>query len=86
MKQQKLHYSNVTDGTPMMVDKEEGLKKSTEDYALATSNSYLMKHRCILHQENLCTEALKIGNIVQIKSCEFHEVQGIELSPIPEVS
>ena len=49
----------VTDGAPVMVGKREGLLKVIEDDAIANQNSCLMKYHCIVHQENLCTKALK---------------------------
>ena len=62
----------VTDGAPAMVGKREGLVKLIEDNAIATQNSHLMKYHCIVHQENLCTKALKMGNVMQIIKTEFH--------------
>ena len=62
----------VTDGAAVMVGKREGLVKLIEDNAIATQNSHLMKYHCIVHQENLCTKALKMGNVMQIIKTEFH--------------
>ena len=62
----------VTDGAAVIVGKREGLVKLIEDNAIATQNSHLMKYHCIVHQENLCTKALKMGNVMQIIKTEFH--------------
>ena len=56
----------VTDGALAMVGKREGLLKVTEDDAIAAQNSHLMKYHCIVHQENLCTKALQMDNVMQI--------------------
>ena len=56
----------VTDGAAVMVGKREGLVKLIEDNETAAQNSCLMKYHCIVHQENLCTKTLKMGNIMQI--------------------
>ena len=56
----------VTDGVPAMVGKTEGLVKLIEDDTIATQNSRLVKYHCIIHQENLCTKALQMDNVMQI--------------------
>ena len=56
----------VTDGTPVMAGKREGLVKLIEDDAIPAQNSHLIKYHCLVHQENLCTKALKIDNIMQV--------------------
>ena len=56
----------VTDGALAVAGKREGLVKLIEDDAIADQNSHLMKYHCIVHQENLCTKTLKMGNIMQI--------------------
>lgn len=62
-----------------MVDKKEGLTKLTEDSAIITDNSCLIKHHCIIHQENLCVEALNMDNVVQIfiKAVNFIKCNGL---------
>ena len=69
----------VTDGALAMVGKREGLAKLTEDNAIAAPNSHLMKYHCIIHQENVCTKALKMDNVVQIiiKTVNFITVKGL---------
>ena len=56
----------VTDGAPVVAGKREGLVKLIEDDAIPTQNSHLIKYHCTIHQENLSTKALKMGNIMQI--------------------
>ena len=62
-----------------MVGKREGLVKLIEDDAIADQNSHLMKYHCIVHQENLYTEALKMYNIMQIiiKTVNFIRAKGL---------
>ena len=66
----------VTDGALAMAGKK-GPIKIIEDDAIATPNSHLMKYHCIVHQENLCTKALKVDNIMQIiiKTVNFLRVK-----------
>ena len=68
----------VTDGALAMAGKREGLVKLIEDDAIADQNSHLMKYHCIVHQENLYTEALKMYNIMQIiiKTVNFIRAKG----------
>ena len=72
----------VTDGALAMAGKREGLVKLIDD-AIAAQNSCLVKYRCIIPQENLCTKTLKWIKII-IKT-EFPKSQGIESSPIPGI-
>ena len=75
-----VHISDiVTDGAPVMAGKREGLLKVTEDDAIAAQNSHLMKYHCIVHQENLCTKALKMDNVMQIiiETVNFIRVKGL---------
>ena len=69
----------VTDGSPAMVGKREGLVKLIEDNTIVTQNSCLMKYHCIVHQENLCTQALKMDNVMQIiiKTVNFLKAKGL---------
>ena len=63
----------------MRVDKREGLVKLIDDNAIAAQNPCLMKYHCIVHQENLCPKALKMGNVMQviIKSVNFIRAEGL---------
>ena len=62
-----VHVSGTaTDGAPVMAGKREGLVKLIEDDAIPAQNSHLIKYHCLVHQENLCTKALKIDNIMQV--------------------
>lgn len=55
-------------------------------YATVSQNSYLMKHNCILHQENLYAKALKMGNITKIIiKEEIYSGQEIKSSPISRI-
>ena len=75
----------VTDGAPVMVGKREGFVKLIDD-AIDAQNSCLMKYHCIVCQENLCTKALKMNNIMQIIiKTEFLKSQGIESLPVPGI-
>ena len=62
-----------------MVDKREGLVKLIEDDAIPAQNSHLIKYHCLVHQENLCTKALKMGNVMQIiiKTVNFIRAKGL---------
>lgn len=55
----------VTNGAPVMTGKREGLIKLIDD-AIVAQNSCLMKYHWIVNQENLCAEALKMDNAMQI--------------------
>ena len=75
-----VHVSGtVTDGAPVMAGEREGLIKLIEDDAIVTHNSCLMKYHCIIHQENVCTKALKMDNVVQIiiKTVNFITAKGL---------
>ena len=74
----------VTDGAPAMADKPllpktQRLVKLREDNGFAAQNSHLMKYHCIVHQENLCTKALKMDNVMQIiiKTVNFIRAKGL---------
>ena len=69
----------TTDGAPAMVGKREGLVKLIEDEALRSGNTILMKYHCIIHQENLCAESLKIESVmnVVIKTVNFIRSRGL---------
>ena len=77
----------VTDGAPAMAGRREELVKVIEDDAIAAQNSHLMKYHCIVHQENLCTQALKMDNVMQIISKTVNSIRakGIESSPVPGI-
>ena len=53
--------------------RKKSLIKLVENDAIATDNSHLMKYRCILCKENLCTKDLKMNKFVLIvtKSVNF---------------
>ena len=75
-----VHISDiVTDGAPVMAGKREGLVKSPEDDAITVRNSYSMKYHCVVHQENLCTKALIMDNVMQIiiETVNFIRVKGL---------
>lgn len=60
--------------------------KLTEDHAIATSMSHLMKYHCMVHREDLCTKALKMDSVMQILiKTEFHEAQRPESSQISAI-
>ena len=69
-----------------MVDKREELLKVIENDTIATQNSHLMKYHCIVHQENLCTQALKMDNVMQIiiKTVNFLRARGLNHRPFQE--
>ena len=68
----------VADGASGMVGERERLVKLIDD-AIATQNSHVMKCHCLVHEENLCTEALKMENIMQIiiKIMHFIRAKGL---------
>ena len=68
-----------------MVGKREGLAKLIEDNAIAAPNSCSGKYHCIVHQENLCTKALKMNNVMQIIIRLNFMSQGIKSSPVPGI-
>ena len=70
-----------------MVGKREGLVKLIEDDTSTAQNSRLMKYRCIVHEENVCTKALKMDNVMQIISKTVNSIRakGIESSPVPGI-
>ena len=69
----------VTDGALVMAGEREVLVKLIENNAIAAQNSCLMKYHCIVHQENLCTQALKMDNVMQIiiKTVNFLKAKGL---------
>ena len=69
----------VTDGVPAMVGKREGLVKLIEDDAIAAQILCLVKYHHTVHQENLCTKALKIDNVMEIiiKTVNFIRAKGL---------
>ena len=56
----------VTDGVPSMIEEKNGLAKLVNDCAKKAGNMRLKKHHCILHQENLCAEILKMENVTNV--------------------
>ena len=72
-------YGIVTDGAPVMGGRRERLVKLTEGNATAAQNSCLMKYHCTVQQENLCTKALKMDNVMQliIKTVNFIRGKGL---------
>ena len=61
-----------------MVDKREELLKVIENDTIATQNSHLMKYHCIVRQDNLCTKALKMDNVMQIiRTVNFITAEGL---------
>ena len=72
-------YGRVTDGALAMAGKREALVKLIEDDAIAAPNSHLMKYHSIVHQENLCTKALKMDNVMKIiiKTMNFRRAKGL---------
>ena len=70
----------ATDSFLVMVGKKEGLTKIIEYDAITTDSSCLWKYHCIMHQENLCAKALKMGNVMQIiKTMNFIKSKGLYL-------
>jgi len=83
-KQFSLAFVNIsciaTDGALVMVGKKEGLTKIIEYDAITTDSSCLWKYHCVMHQENLCAKALKMGNVMQIiKTMNFIKSKGLYL-------
>ena len=85
LKQFSLSIVNITEGALAMVGKREGLVKLIDNNAITTQNSRLMKYHCTVHQENLCTKALKMINNMQIIKTVFRKSQGIESLPVPGI-
>ncbi|XP_043915898.1 general transcription factor II-I repeat domain-containing protein 2B-like [Protopterus annectens] len=68
----------VTDGAPTMVGKKEGLTTLMEEDAKQISNVRFMKYHCIIHQENLCAQSLKIENGMDVfKTINFIRSRGL---------
>ncbi|XP_043917683.1 general transcription factor II-I repeat domain-containing protein 2B-like isoform X2 [Protopterus annectens] len=69
----------VTDSAPAMVGKKEGLTTLMEEDAKQISNVCFMKYHCIIHQENMCAQILKMENVmnVVIKTINFIRSRGL---------
>jgi len=44
----------------------EGLIECIEENGIASRNSGLMKHLCMVHQGNICRKALKMGTVTSV--------------------
>ncbi|XP_023228312.1 general transcription factor II-I repeat domain-containing protein 2-like [Centruroides sculpturatus] len=69
----------TTDGAPAMVGKHEGLVKLIENEASKVGNTSMLNFHCIVHQENLCSNSLKMDHVMKVvfKIANFIKSNGL---------